>query len=362
MKRLKICVWQESPSMHQIALIKALKNKCELIWVMQKTELAKDRKEMGWSDGKLEPDYCLESYEKMKIFIESLKGDWIHLFGGFHATEELGKCLKYCFKQKKTVFVQTEAYNYVGFKGFLRVIKFRVQRYLYYDRLLKGIFACGNLGVIFFTDKSNFDKSKVFPFGYFTIKEPVNFVKNDNVQFKIVFVGQLVKRKGVDILLNSLKHISGNWKLDIIGSGPKKQLLEKLALKNGLSEKVKYLDNLSNLEVQQQISKSDLLILPSRWDGWGAVVSESLMQGTPAIASDKCGSASLLQEDYRGEVVKSNSISSLKIAIEKRIAKGKVKEIQRRKILEWSKCLTGDVAAEYMIKCMAGENPMNPWI
>lgn len=43
------------------------------------------------------------------------------------------------------------------------------------------------------------------------------------------------------------------------------------------------------------MARADVLVLPSWHDGWGAVVSEALMAGTPAIASDACGSAGVVR-------------------------------------------------------------------
>ena len=166
----------------------------------------------------------------------------------------------------------------------------------------------------------------------------------------------------MDLLLNSLINIKVNYCLNIIGKGVSENKLRQLCETTNLADKVNFLGNLENTIVQAHIRASDLLVLPSRWDGWGAVVSEALIQGTPVIATDKCGSSMLLQDYFKGEVVESESIFALEKAITTRIKNGKTTKEQRNKILEWSKCLHGDIAAQYMINCITGKKPKNPWL
>ena len=104
-------------------------------------------------------------------------------------------------------------------------------------------------------------------------------------------------------------------------------------------------------------------MLPSvNKDGWGAVVSEALMQGTPVISSDKCGSSVLIKNSERGAVVRAGSVKQLHDAIIKQINKGKVTITQKQKIIQWSACISGDVAAQYMLDSINNKKPKAPWI
>ena len=51
---------------------------------------------------------------------------------------------------------------------------------------------------------------------------------------------------------------------------------------------------MDNTKVRLAIEEADLLVLPSRFDGWGAVVNEALGAGTPVLVSDLCGSSYLV--------------------------------------------------------------------
>ena len=65
---------------------------------------------------------------------------------------------------------------------------------------------------------------------------------------------------------------------------------------------------MSNEQVRQELLKSDVLILPSKFDGWGCVVNEALQCGLRVIVSDACGAHSLIQENHDlGEVFESEN-------------------------------------------------------
>ena len=139
------------------------------------------------------------------------------------------------------------------------------------------------------------------PFAYF-LKEPdtkylleQNPRNNKNRPFRFIFVGQLIKLKRVDHLLKGLKDLKNkNIELWIVGNGPEKKRLEALA-NFLLPKKVRWLGVLSINKIPDVLSQVDCLVLPSRYDGWGAVVTESLMVGTPVICSNKCGSSIIVQ-------------------------------------------------------------------
>ena len=63
------------------------------------------------------------------------------------------------------------------------------------------------------------------------------------------------------------------------------------------------------------ISASDVLVLPSTLEPFGAVVAEGLILGTPCLVSDRCGAASLIEDGYNGCVFKCNDAASFKKAI-----------------------------------------------
>jgi len=103
---------------------------------------------------------------------------------------------------------------------------------------------------------------------------------------EFLYVGQLIHRKGVDVLLDAFSRYrasGGTWRLRIIGSGP----LEKFCTGNGIIYEGFGQANL----VAQRMKESRCLILPSRDDHWGTVVCEAMASGTPVIASRWVGAS-----------------------------------------------------------------------
>jgi len=234
------------------------------------------------------------------------------------------------------------------------------------------ILAIGDLGAQWF-QKCGFPKNKIYPFGYFVEKIDLN--KNDlnryseyvNNKFHFIFIGQLIECKGVDILLKALSELKEkNWFLDIIGDGKERKNVKNLSKILGLSKYIKFHGVKKNVETRELLKTADLLILPSRYDGWGAVVNEALMCGVPVVCSDACGAAELINGSFRGEVFKTGSVSDLHRILACQILRGKKTPELSSKIETWSKTIEGETAANYLLDIIksvleGGGKPVPPW-
>lgn len=117
------------------------------------------------------------------------------------------------------------------------------------------------------------------------------------------FVGQLIKRKGLDILVNAFKLYrknGGTWNLRISGSGP----LEYLCVEDGI-----IFDNfLDPIACATKMRNSKCLILPSRDEHWGTVVCEAAASGMLLLLSTKVGSSEdILRNGINGYFFQSDS-------------------------------------------------------
>ena len=133
----------------------------------------------------------------------------------------------------------------------------------------------------------------------------------------------------------------------IVGGGPEEKRLRSLA--NKLLPKKSFLvRGYSYKKIPNVIYQTDCLILPSRYDGWGAVVQEALMVGTPPVCSDKCGSSVIVEASKVGNVFSSNNQQALINSLNNQYEKGLVSSEQRQKIMRWSKCLGANSGAAYL--------------
>ena len=260
-----------------------------------------------------------------------------------------------------------EKVNDQGLKGHLKRLVYSFL-FLLWKKKITGVLAIGNGSSEWYMNRG-FEKKKIFPFAYF-LNESISLTKSNSINnplFKFIFAGQLIKRKNVDLLIESLSLLKTKQKfeLEIIGNGPlKKALIHKA--NQILPNKVKWIDNIPIGKVPKKIADADCLILPSFFDGWGAVVSESLMVGTPVICSDQCGSSEVVKVGKFGYIFKSNNIEDLVLKLKKTINKGKVSKKKREVIKKWAKCLSSKAGANYFIKILsyssnAGKRPLSPW-
>lgn len=113
-------------------------------------------------------------------------------------------------------------------------------------------------------------------------------------RFVVLFVGRLIKEKGLDVLLESVKTWNNNIKMVIIGSGPLEQEILRQAVGN---KHIQFLGRQSQADLPLFYSAADCLIIPSTSEeGFGRVIIEALACGTPVIAADRGGIPEAMDE------------------------------------------------------------------
>jgi glycosyltransferase involved in cell wall biosynthesis len=116
----------------------------------------------------------------------------------------------------------------------------------------------------------------------------------------ILAVGQLIERKGLDLLLQSAKRLQDSgevFTLRLVGSGPRRAALEAMARDLQLDH-VEFLGGIPSKDVPAQYRAADSMVFPTLKDVWGLVVNEAMLCGTPVICSKYAGCAvDLLESD-----------------------------------------------------------------
>ena len=109
--------------------------------------------------------------------------------------------------------------------------------------------------------------------------------------FAIGYVGRLVEEKGVHILLRAVAGLRREWRLRILGSGPRRDHLERLAAELGIAERVRFEDPIPSTRMPGYYNQLDALVLPSltrpNWkEQFGRVLIEAMACGVPVVGSD----------------------------------------------------------------------------
>ena len=134
----------------------------------------------------------------------------------------------------------------------------------------------------------------------YAAKEPINVEKN---KLTVLSVGHLIEQKGYDRLLNAVKRLNGDgfcFDLWIAGYGDDEEKLKEFANKNKLS-------NITFLGYQKNpykfMSRADLYVCSSRYEGFNLTVAEALILEKPVISTDCTGPSEILDGGKYGVLV-----------------------------------------------------------
>lgn len=118
----------------------------------------------------------------------------------------------------------------------------------------------------------------------------------------ILSVGQLIKRKGHDIVIQAISSMPTATLL-IAGDGPERVNLQQLALHLGIKERVKFLGSAPHNMMNDYYGAADVLALASSREGWANVLLEAMACGTPVVASKIWGTPEVVCSPEAGILV-----------------------------------------------------------
>jgi len=132
-------------------------------------------------------------------------------------------------------------------------------------------------------------------------------IRKHNLEGKkvVLFVGRLAAVKNLDCLLEAFAQVSQKVSqalLTLVGTGPEKKNLEVLASHLGIANRVLFIGHREGPQVHIWYLLGALLVLPSTWEPYGAVVNEALLSGSPVICSSRAGASVLVREGKNGGV------------------------------------------------------------
>ncbi|NLF93732.1 MAG: glycosyltransferase family 4 protein [Oligosphaeraceae bacterium] len=127
---------------------------------------------------------------------------------------------------------------------------------------------------------------------------------------QLLFVGQLIRGKGADLLLQTLARLEMDFRAVIAGDGFDRPGLEKMTAELNLQEKVHFAGWVR--ETEELYASSDLLLLPARWqEPFGLVGLEAAAQGLPIAAFDLGGCREYLLPGINGLLVPPGEVDEL---------------------------------------------------
>jgi glycosyltransferase involved in cell wall biosynthesis len=132
---------------------------------------------------------------------------------------------------------------------------------------------------------------------------------------QILFLGNVMERKGLHILLKAISGQQSALRLDVIGSlsndtGYAKKMQEFVAV-NGLSSIVTFHDSLNNEPLREKLRQAHVLIVPSSYEGFGIVYLEGMGFGLPAIGTTAGAAGEIIEHGKTGYLIEPNDSVAL---------------------------------------------------
>ena len=363
------------PSFHQDGLFNALQNSVELdVRVVFARETTPDRLQMGWNEHNR--SYSHRFLSAGFGLLEAVRIAWsernrLHIISGIGAEPcfAVALCSLVCTRSRFLVYA--EAFEPRRSRPGVRLLLRNVFGG-WVGRRATGMLAISHFAEHFYT-KLGFAPEYTYPFGYFQagrnqVEGLARLPMSERTE--VIFVGQLVKRKGVDILMEAIRPLFDRYPklfLSVIGDGSEAESLQAAAVSMGIRDRVNFEGAMSSYKILPRIALTDVLVLPSRWDGWGMVVNEALTVGVPVIASNYCGAADLIQDGVNGYVFRSQDVEDLRRCLRRFLDSPHEHLAMRSAAARTGGALSAEAAAPYLIECLkhiSGESnvrPKPPW-
>ena len=150
------------------------------------------------------------------------------------------------------------------------------------------------------------------------------YIKNKD--FLICCIARQVKQKSLDFLILSFAKFckkNPNSKLLLVGNGPERNNLIKISKDNNIYKKIVWI-NFSE-RIKDLLNISNVLVLTSKYEGFGMVFLEAMLSNTPIISTNVSAIPEVIQHNYNGILIKPNNMDQLITAL---------KNIQNKKLIK----------------------------
>lgn len=364
-----IWIWQRIISPHMAGLATALAGKGCAVTYVAETEMTAGRAQQGWST----PDLgsvvlrMAPSDSEARALAQSAPAKSVHICQGIRSNGRVGIAQSVLENRALTQWVVMETVDDAGVQGVLKRLEY-TRLFFRWRNSLEGVLATGHTTADWVVARG-VPADRVYPFAYFLPSAEYGAVHAARTSgpFRFLFVGQFIELKRLDALIRALRGFIDRFEFEllVVGSGPL-EIQWKEEANAALPGRVRWIGRLPQDKVPAAMDQADCLVLPSRHDGWGAVVSEALMVGVPVICSDACGAAAAVKASGVGGAFRVNDAADLQDHLYRAMQAGPLAPAERRGLARWASCLGASAGADYLLKIIAhrkvvGDRPVPPW-
>ncbi len=156
--------------------------------------------------------------------------------------------------------------------------------------------------------------------------------KRENNKFTIISTSRLIKRKGINYLIDAFIKFNKKYKesdLIIIGDGNLREKIEEKVIKSGLKDKINILGTIDHNNINDYYKKSDVFVLPSLNEGMSNSLLEAMSSGLAIISTDTGGTRELIDK-RNGIIINKKNINDIYKSLENLYT-----DRQRLKKMKW---------------------------
>jgi glycosyltransferase involved in cell wall biosynthesis len=125
----------------------------------------------------------------------------------------------------------------------------------------------------------------------------------------LLAVARLTDQKGIDVAIRALAELPDDTVLVVLGEGPERATLLRLARDLGLESRVFLLGRVP--DVAAWLGRATVLVHPARWEGFGLGVLEAMLAGLPVVATNVSALPELIVDGETGVLVEPNDAAAL---------------------------------------------------
>ena len=125
----------------------------------------------------------------------------------------------------------------------------------------------------------------------------------------LLAVARLTDQKGIDVAIRALAALPDDTVLVVLGDGPERATLVRLARELGLERRVFLLGRVP--DVGAWLDRATLLVHPARWEGFGLAVLEAMLAGLPVVATNVSALPELVVDGETGLLVPPDDAEAL---------------------------------------------------
>lgn len=123
---------------------------------------------------------------------------------------------------------------------------------------------------------------------------------------RVVFVGNITPRKGLDTLVDGIAAADADIRLTVVGTPADTRhvaVVRTLVREHGLTDRVSFAGRLDEDELDATLEGSHVIAVPSRYEGFGIVYLEGMSYGLPALATRAGGARDIVTDGETGVLV-----------------------------------------------------------